>query len=68
MKELGLKAHVVHSVSEVVDKEKCPHIDTIVVDTLSTVSVVHGFLFYFIHNNPRVCVCHRLRAYESWNT
>lgn len=56
MKELGLKAHVVHSVSEVVDKEKCPHIDTIVVDTLSTVSVVHGFLFYFIHNNPRVCV------------
>jgi osomolarity two-component system sensor histidine kinase NIK1 len=38
MRELGLKAHVVHSVSEVVDKDKCPHVDTIVVDTLSTVS------------------------------
>lgn len=42
MKELGLKPHVVHSVSEVVDKEKCPHVDTIVVDTLGTVSLNRG--------------------------
>ncbi|KXN88384.1 Hybrid signal transduction histidine kinase J [Leucoagaricus sp. SymC.cos] len=40
MKELGLRPHVVHSVSEVVDKEKCPHVDTIVVDTLSTTESV----------------------------
>lgn len=32
-----------HSVSEVVDKEKCPHVDTIVVDTLSTVSELDWF-------------------------
>ncbi|KAJ3554555.1 hypothetical protein NP233_g12399 [Leucocoprinus birnbaumii] len=40
MKQLGLRPHVVHSVSEVVDKEKCPHVDTIVVDTLSTTESV----------------------------
>lgn len=38
MRVLGLKPHVVHSVAEVVDKDKCPHVDTIVVDTLNTVS------------------------------
>jgi len=37
---LGLKPHVVHSVAEVVDKDKCPHVDTIVVDTLNTVSEI----------------------------
>ncbi|KAF5350143.1 hypothetical protein D9756_009276 [Leucocoprinus leucothites] len=40
MRGLGLRPHVVHSVSEVVDKEKCPHVDTIVVDTLSTTESV----------------------------
>ena len=35
--ELGLRAHVVHNASEVSDKDKCPHIDTIVVDSLSMV-------------------------------
>jgi len=35
---LGLKPHVVHSVAEVMDKDKCPHKDTIVVNTLNTVS------------------------------
>jgi osomolarity two-component system sensor histidine kinase NIK1 len=38
MRELGLRPHVVHSVAEVVDKDQCPHVDTIVVDTLQTVS------------------------------
>ncbi|KAJ7440356.1 hypothetical protein B0H11DRAFT_2293007 [Mycena galericulata] len=32
--ELGLLPVVVHDVSEVSDKEKCPHIDTIIVDSL----------------------------------
>ena len=54
MRVLGLKPHVVHSVAEVVDKDKCPHVDTIVMDTLNTVSgLVFGigsrvfFLFFF---------------------
>jgi osomolarity two-component system sensor histidine kinase NIK1 len=34
VKELGLRAYVVHEVKEVADKEKVPHIDTIVVDSL----------------------------------
>ncbi|KAJ6550852.1 hypothetical protein DFH09DRAFT_1262703 [Mycena vulgaris] len=32
--ELGLVPVVVHDLSEVADKEKCPHIDTIIVDSL----------------------------------
>ncbi|KAJ7328691.1 hypothetical protein DFH08DRAFT_709343 [Mycena albidolilacea] len=32
--ELGLVPVVVHNVAEVSDKEKCPHIDTIIVDSL----------------------------------
>ena len=36
--ELGLKAFVVKDVSEVADKERCPHIDTILVDSLTVVS------------------------------
>ncbi|KAK0207938.1 hypothetical protein DFS33DRAFT_1254840 [Desarmillaria ectypa] len=35
IRDLGLKVHVVHSVSEVADKVKCPHIDTIVADSLT---------------------------------
>ncbi len=35
VKELGLKPYVVHEVNKVVDKEKCPHIDTIVVAVVS---------------------------------
>ena len=38
IKELALKPHVVHEVREVADKDKCPHIDTIVVDSLAVVS------------------------------
>lgn len=36
--DLGLKPYVVHDVSEVSEKTSCPHIDTIVVDSLSVVS------------------------------
>ncbi len=35
--ELGLRPYVVHSVAEVADKTTCPHIDTIIVDSLSVV-------------------------------
>ena len=37
IKDLGLRLYVVHEVNEVADKEKCPHIDTIVVDSLTVV-------------------------------
>lgn len=37
IQELGLRPFVIHEVSEVADKERCPHIDTIVVDSLSVV-------------------------------
>jgi hypothetical protein len=37
IKDLGLRPHMVHEVCEVADKEKCPHIDTIVVDSLTVV-------------------------------
>ena len=43
IKDLGLRPHMVHEVNEVADKEKCPHIDTIVVDSLTVVCFV--FLF-----------------------
>jgi osomolarity two-component system sensor histidine kinase NIK1 len=46
IQELQLRPFVVHEVSDVADKERCPHIDTIVVDSLSVVS---GF--------SCVCVC-----------
>ncbi len=39
IKELGLRPYVVHEVNEVADKDKCPHIDTIVVDSLTVVSL-----------------------------
>lgn len=38
--ELGLRPYVVHQVSEVSDKQTCPHIDTIVVDSLNVVRVI----------------------------
>ncbi|KAL0057173.1 histidine kinase osmosensor [Marasmius tenuissimus] len=37
--ELGLKPFVVHEVGTLVDKEQCPHIDTIVVDSLAVGNV-----------------------------
>ena len=44
IKELGLRPYVVHEVNEVSDKEKCPHIDTIVVDSLT---IVRHYLLLF---------------------
>lgn len=35
--ELGLRPYVVHDVCEVADKATCPHIDTMVVDSLNVV-------------------------------
>ena len=38
IRELGLRPYVVHDATDVGNKETCPHIDTIVVDSLSVVS------------------------------
>lgn len=37
--QLGLKPHVVHSVTEVSNESQCPHIDTVVVDSLTVVCI-----------------------------
>jgi osomolarity two-component system sensor histidine kinase NIK1 len=37
IQELQLRPFVAHEVNDVADKERCPHIDTIVVDSLSVV-------------------------------
>lgn len=37
IQELGLRPFVVHGAQEVADKDKCPHIDTIVADSLHVV-------------------------------
>ena len=39
--ELGLKPYVVKDVVQVADKERCPHIDTILVDSLTVVRFVY---------------------------
>jgi osomolarity two-component system sensor histidine kinase NIK1 len=39
VKEFGLKPYVVYEAGNVVDKEQCPHIDTIVVDSLTIASL-----------------------------
>lgn len=69
IKDLGLRPYVVHVVGEVADKEKCPHIDTIVVDSLTVVSVASQtfsslflcLLIYFLH-------CDRRNAFGSTST
>lgn len=38
IKELGLQPFVAKDVSEVANKEQCPHIDTVLVDSLNVVS------------------------------
>lgn len=43
IKDLGLRPYVVHDVKAVADKEKCPHIDTIVVDSLTVVSITFSY-------------------------
>jgi osomolarity two-component system sensor histidine kinase NIK1 len=48
IEELGLNAHVVHNPSEVADKDRCPHIDTIVVDDVKVTETIreHEHLRY----------------------
>lgn len=43
IRELGLKPFAVHDVQKLVNKEACPHFETIVVDSLSTVR--EGYFF-----------------------
>lgn len=40
--ELGLRPYVIREVAEVANKERCPHIDTILVDSLNVVSLYIG--------------------------
>jgi len=44
IRELGLKPFVVHDVASLADKDKCPHIDTIVVDSLTVVRCLAFFV------------------------
>lgn len=41
IQELGLKAYITHDISDIADKERCPHFDTIVVDSLTMVCCVN---------------------------
>ncbi|KAG2030231.1 hypothetical protein BDR03DRAFT_1036502 [Suillus americanus] len=43
IQELGLRSYIIHDVSEVADKERCPHIDTIVVDSLSMTGCIRQY-------------------------
>ena len=38
---LGLKPHVATTVAQVANKDKCPHVDTIITDSLAIVSCVY---------------------------
>jgi osomolarity two-component system sensor histidine kinase NIK1 len=49
IQELGLRPFVIHDPLEVADKATCPHIDTIVVDSLSVVC------YYFLRLEVRGC-------------
>lgn len=38
IQNMGLKAHVVHEIAAVSDRESCPHVDTILLDSMEIVS------------------------------
>jgi osomolarity two-component system sensor histidine kinase NIK1 len=64
IQEIGLRPYVIHDPLEVADKATCPHIDTIVVDSLSVVCLaLCGFLFTLkLTNSPRQT--ETIREYE----
>ena len=63
IQELGLRPYVIHDPLEVADKATCPHIDTIVVDSLSVVCLDSGVLSMFEFTNlPRQT--ETIREYE----
>ncbi|EPQ52996.1 hypothetical protein GLOTRDRAFT_45993 [Gloeophyllum trabeum ATCC 11539] len=43
IQEVGLRPFVVHDASQVSDKDRCPHIDTIVVDSLNVTEVIREY-------------------------
>ncbi|KAM6499789.1 hypothetical protein JOM56_005297 [Amanita muscaria] len=43
IRELGLRPYAVHEVGSLSDKEKCPHFDTIVVDSLSITECIREY-------------------------
>ncbi|KAG9312444.1 HAMP TYPE histidine kinase [Chiua virens] len=42
-KKLGLKAYIIHDIPEISDKERCPHFDTIVVDSLTMTESIREY-------------------------
>jgi osomolarity two-component system, sensor histidine kinase NIK1 len=62
--DLGLRPYVVHEVPEVADKSACPHIDTIVVDSLNVVRLISSDISDDIRNLPS----DRLKTSENTNT
>lgn len=67
--ELGLQPHVVSDVSKVADKEHCPHIDTILVDSLMVVS--NSFNAHSIQNIKSYSYTFRMirrNKFESMST
>lgn len=61
---LGLNVHVVHDMSSVSDRESCPHIDTIVVDSPEWVST---FDVYFSSISVERCFVYRPRGFVNTN-
>ncbi|KAF8813231.1 hypothetical protein BYT27DRAFT_7220517 [Phlegmacium glaucopus] len=43
IKDLGLRPYVVHEICKVADKDKCPHVDTIVVDSLTVTECIREY-------------------------
>jgi hypothetical protein len=63
IEELGLNAHVAHNPAEVADKDRCPHIDTIVVDD---VKVVRAMCMPMM-GSQSLTVSDRLKLFVSMN-
>lgn len=59
IQEVGLMPFVVHSVSQVARKDRCPHIDMIIVDSIQTVCFSNGPLAFNIISSPyhRPSIC-----------
>ena len=62
--ELGLRPYVIHEVAQVADKSACPHIDTIVVDSLNVVCLIRPISV----TKYEIFTSDRLKTSESMNT
>ena len=60
IEELDLKAIVLSDIQEIPTKEKCPTIDTIIVDSIESVGAQ-------MHSLDLILLLHRPRLLGSWN-